>query len=264
MRIAVDGFDAYAYSGGRPLAPGRPGVLFVHGAANDHSVWMLQSRYFAHHGWNAMAVDLPGHGRSAGTALPSVEAIAGWLAALADAAGLARYAVVGHSMGALAALEHAARYGERVCAAALLGPAVPMAVSDALLDAAAADEPRARAMITGWSHGPAHQLGGSRQPGTWLSGQTLRLLERATPGVLHVDLSACRRYANGMQAAAAVECPVLLVLGARDQMAPPRNAAALENALRDAHVVTLPGAGHAMMSEEPDQVLDALRGFVPG
>ena len=43
-----------------------PTLMFVHGAANDHSVWALQSRYFAHHGFNVLAVDLPAHGRSAG------------------------------------------------------------------------------------------------------------------------------------------------------------------------------------------------------
>ena len=52
----------------RPFDAAQPTVVFVHGAANDHSVWALQSRYFAHHGCNVLAVDLPGHGRSAGPA----------------------------------------------------------------------------------------------------------------------------------------------------------------------------------------------------
>ena len=81
MRIAVDGHSAYAYTGSRPLAAGRPAVVFVHGAANDHSVFALQSRYFAHHGYNVAAVDLPGHGRSEGAALASIAALADWLAA---------------------------------------------------------------------------------------------------------------------------------------------------------------------------------------
>jgi pimeloyl-ACP methyl ester carboxylesterase len=46
----------------------KPTVVFIHGVLNDHSVWILQSRYLANHGWNVLAVDLPGHCRSAGEA----------------------------------------------------------------------------------------------------------------------------------------------------------------------------------------------------
>ena len=261
MRFAADGREVYAYTGARAHAAQQPAVVFVHGAGNDHSVWSLQSRYFAHHGFRVLAVDLPGHGRSAGPALTSVEAIADWLAVATAAAGLADYALVGHSMGALASLEHAARHGARVRQLALLGIAVPMAVSDALLDAAARNDPQAYELITGWSHAPAAQLGGNRLPGVWLPGQTLRLLERSAPGVLHTDLVACQRYANGLAAAAAVQCPSLVVRAERDVMAPPRAAVAIESALKGC-VSGLAGTGHAMMAEQPDAVLDALRTFL--
>jgi pimeloyl-ACP methyl ester carboxylesterase len=264
MRLTVQGRAAYVYTGARPLTSAQPAVVFVHGAGNDHSVWSLQSRYFAHHGFDMLAPDLPGHGRSEGPALDSVEALADWIAALTDAAGLTQYALVGHSMGALAALEHTARCSERVSRIALLGPAVPMAVSDALLDAAAHDEPKAFELITGWSYSPAKQLGGNRLPGVWLTGQTLRMMERGAPGVLHADLRACHAYANGLQAAATVARPVLLLMGARDLMAPSRSTTALRDALRDARSVILPDTGHAMMSEQPDDVLDALRAFLVG
>jgi len=65
MRISVNGGECYAYTGFHRLDPAQPTIAFVHGAANDHSVWALQSRYFAHHGFNVLAVDLPAHGRSA-------------------------------------------------------------------------------------------------------------------------------------------------------------------------------------------------------
>jgi pimeloyl-ACP methyl ester carboxylesterase len=261
MRLTVGGHEVYAYTGARAFDAGQPTIVFVHGAANDHSVWMLQSRYFAHHGRNVLALDLPGHGRSGGEPLASVEAIAEWLGGLIDAARLARVALVGHSMGALACLELASRRSD-VDALALLGPAVPMAVNEALIDAARRNEHVALELINGWSHSAAHQLGGNRQPGLWMMGQSLRLLERTRPGVLHVDLAACSRYENGLAAAAKVRCPTLLLLGARDQMAPARNAAPLVQALQDARTVTLPGTGHAMMTEAPDAVLDALRGFI--
>jgi pimeloyl-ACP methyl ester carboxylesterase len=262
MRLQVAGRDVYAYTGARAFDAALPTILFVHGAANDHSVWALQSRYFAHHGANVLAVDLPGHGRSGGDALTSVEAIADWVVALLDAIGVDRAALVGHSMGSLAVLDAAGRYPGRVSNLALLAPAVPMAVSDVLLSAAYANDHVAYELITGWSFSDAHQLGGNVQPGVWMTGNGLRLMERTRPGVLYADLRACHEYAEGLSAAAAVRSSTLLILGQRDQMAPPRNAQGLIAALRDKRVVTVPGCGHSLMTEAPDEVLDALRAFL--
>ena len=88
MWLSVQGQQAYAYTGGKPFDPSLPTVVFIHGAQHDHSVWILQSRYLAHHGYGVLAVDLPGHGRSAGAPLASVEDMAAWVAALLDAAGV--------------------------------------------------------------------------------------------------------------------------------------------------------------------------------
>ncbi len=262
MRLILAKGDTYAYTGGRPPEAAKPVLVFVHGAANDHSVWALQSRYLAHHGWNVLAVDLPGHGRSNGDALPSVEAIADWIPAVLDAAGAAEAALVGHSLGALAVLECAARHPGRVRKAVLAGPAAPMTVSDDLLAAAKANDHVACELINGWSYSAAKQLGGSAMPGMWLTGNAMRLLERTRPGVLYTDLLACSAYAGGLAAASKVRCPVLLILGARDIMAPPKNAQALIAALSDRRVVSLQDCGHALMAEQPDGVLDALRAFL--
>jgi len=258
----VNGQAAYAYTGGRAFDGALPTVVFVHGASNDHSVWALQSRYFAHHGRNVFAVDLPGHGRSLGEAHASVAEIADWLMVMLDALAVPRAAFVGHSLGSLAVIDAAARYPECVSRVALLGPSAPMLVADELLDAAKRDDHVAFELITGWTFSPAHQLGGSEQPGTWMSGSALRLMERSGQGVLYRDLLACRDYSEGVRAAGSIRCPALLILGRRDLMAPPANAAALIEALADKRVVTLPDCGHSMMAEAPRAVLDALRDFL--
>ena len=262
MRLRVAGREAYAYTGTRPLEASLPTVVFVHGAGNDHSVWLLQSRYFAHHGMNALALDLPGHGRSEGPALASVEALADWIVATLDAAGVRKASLVGHSLGALAVLSCAARHTSRVSKIALLGPAVPMEVSEALLAAAKANDHVAYELVNGWSTSPGKQIGGNTVPGQWLLGLSMRLLERTPPGVFHADLAACHAWTGGLEAAAAVRCPALVILGARDLMAPPRTAKALIDTLSDVRTVTLPETGHSMMAEEPDAVLDRLRAFL--
>jgi pimeloyl-ACP methyl ester carboxylesterase len=261
MRFNVAGRNVYAYTGSRAFDAAKPTAMFVHGAAHDHGVFALQSRYFAWHGMNAVAVDLPAHGRSDGGALASVEAIADWLQAAMDALSIERAHLVGHSMGALGALECAARHPQRVARLALLGASAPMPVSDDLLAAAERNDHVAYELINGWSFSAGGQLGGNTVPGVWMLGNSMRLMERTRDGVLANDLAACHRYANGVEAASHVRCPTLVLMGARDIMAPPRNANALVAALPDVKVVSLPDTGHSLMAERPDAVLDALRAF---
>ncbi|MEW5887827.1 MAG: alpha/beta hydrolase [Pseudomonadota bacterium] len=262
MELTVNGRTAYCYTGGRPFDARLPAVVFIHGAQNDHSVWGLQSRYFAHHGRTVLVPDLPGHGRSPGPVLTSVEAMADWLVALLDAAGVARASLVGHSMGSLISLDAAARHPQRVAHIALIGSAVPMPVSEVLLEAARSEEARAENMVNIWSHGPRGHLGGSTVPGLWLIGVNRRLMERAAPGVLFNDLNACNAYSAGTEAAARVGCPALVIAGSRDQMTPAKAAKALAETIPGARLVTIEGCGHSLLAEFPDAVLDALRGFL--
>ena len=258
MELEVDGRRAFAATGGRPFDPARPAIAFVHGAGGDHSVWALQTRYFAHHGFSVLAVDLPGHGRSEPPALDSVPAMAGWLLACLDAAGAKRWSLVGHSLGALVALEAAARAPRRIAALALLGVNYPMAVHDELLASAAANEHRALELISAWGHSHGAHLGRNRVPGLWMVGASLRLLERAPEGTLDADLRAAAGYRGGLDAAAGIACPTLLLLGRRDRMTRPASARALAEAIAGAQVEVLPDCGHMIMQERPDEALRAL------
>jgi len=262
VNLEVNGKQAYAYTGGKAFDPALPAVVFVHGAEHDHSVWALQSRYLAHHGRSVLAVDLPGHGRSEGPALTSVEAMAQWLLALLDAAGARCPAVIGHSMGSLVALEAASCKPDRVEKLVLIGSAFPMRVSEELLAATRDDEPLAQDMVNIWSHASYAQYPSNPGPGFWVMGENMRLMQRQKKGVMHADFAACNRYANGITAASKVVCPVLLLLGKRDVMTPPRATRELVAALKSARTVEIAGSGHALMAEKPDEVLDALRAFL--
>jgi len=262
MEIKVDDTSIFADSGGCPFDPELPAVLFLHGAGMDRTVWALQSRYLAHHGCSVLALDLAGHGRSGGAAAESVAASADWLAAFLDAAGLKKAALVGHSMGALIALDFAARYPDRMRALALLGVAGAMPVHPDLLAAAEGNDALAFQLITSWGHGAVGHYGGAKLPGAWLLGAGGRLLERVRPGVLHRDLAACDAYREAPARAAAVACPTLLVLGADDMMTPAKAGRKLAAAFADASVETIAGCGHMMMVEKPDETLAALKRFL--
>lgn len=258
MHLTIDGHEAFVATGGKPLAPSLPAILFLHGAGFDHSVWALQSRWFAHHGHAVLAPDLPGHGRSAGAPLTTIAALAQWSAALLRQAGVSAARVVGHSMGALIALELAARHPHLVTRLALIGAAAAMPVGPELLKAAEADDHDAVDMVTIWGLGPAAELGGNRAPGLWMHGGAERVLEANRPGVLYTDLAACNAYQDGAAAAAKISVPTTLIIGERDLMTPARNGRALAGMIAASRLVVLKGAGHTMMVERPDEVLDEL------
>jgi len=262
MKFLVQNQPCYAYTGGKPFDASKPALLFIHGAANDHSVWHLQARYFAHHGWNVMAVDLPGHGRSEGSARKSISEYSQWVIAFLDNANIRSAALCGHSMGSLIALDTALKFPDRVSQLVLMGAAIPMPVTDVLLNAARDDTAVANEMLVAWGHGPQTRLGASNVPGVSLTGTYRRLLGQADAGVLHNDLSACNAYAASPDALAAMKVSTLILVGDSDQMTPPKAAAALAKQLPHARTVNLAGAGHGMMYEDSGGATDAMVEFL--
>ncbi len=258
MELQVDGKPAFVATQGHALDPTRPSILFVHGVGLDHSIWTLPMRYFARHGRNVLAVDLPGHGRSVGPALAKIEALGEWLIRLLDAATIRQSALVGYSMGSLVTLAAAALHPERLRALALLGPAAPMPVHERLSAAAGANDHAAIDMLNIWAHTGNAQLGGLGAPGLWKLGAAARLWELTAPGVIHADLKACAEYTDGQTHATRINCPTLLILGDRDIMTPPAAGKQLSAAIPGARVVSIPNCGHAMLDEQPNAVLDAL------
>lgn len=255
MLYEVEGNTVYCDDGGVAHVAGQPALLLVHGALNDHSVWAEVSRRFAEQGYNVLAPDLPGHGRSGGTAKADIAELSAWVIALMDAAGIANAMLAGHSMGALVALETAAAVPGRVRRLAMLGVAFPMRVSDALLAAARDDVVAAIEMVTGWSHAPVDGsvIDKTRQ-------MMLGLAAASTEPLLYIDLHACNSYTGGETAAHGVRCPALFIAGTQDRMTPAKASRLLTAALPDARVVQL-DAGHAMLAEQPDGVFDALLAF---
>jgi pimeloyl-ACP methyl ester carboxylesterase len=257
VNFAVDGKAAFAYTAAHDLDAKKPTLVFIHGAGLDHSLFGLQSRYFGYHGWNVLAVDLPGHGRSAGPPVASIGGMADWLFLLLDTLKIQKASLVGHSMGALVAVECAARQPARVERIALIGVAYPMKVTEVFLDAARRNDHAAYDMATIWGHAPQVPLGGNPNPGMWMYGDALARLRRLAPGVLYKDLKACNDY----QLAGNVSCPALFILGRRDVMTPPKAAVELQKRMPNSKTILLPASGHAPMAEAPDATLDALIQF---
>jgi pimeloyl-ACP methyl ester carboxylesterase len=260
MILSINDAETFVATGGRDFDPALPSIMLLHGAGFDHTTWALHSRWFAHHGFGVLAPDLPGHGRSQGAALATIAEMADWTAALLEAAGASKARLVGHSMGSLIALETSARHPAKVSGLSLIGTAATMTVGPDLLRAAEANEHAAIDMVSIWGLGFQAELGGSLAPGLWMHSGAQRVLENSRPGVLFNDLSACNAYQGALAAAAKVTVPTTLILGERDMMTPAKAGKALAAAIPNARTIVLPGAGHMMMVERPDELLAALQG----
>jgi pimeloyl-ACP methyl ester carboxylesterase len=261
-----------ALAAGFEAPPAAPACVLLHGALNDHRAWRWQARALARAGVPVLAPDWPGHGLSAGPALPSVDAMADWLLGLLDALQVGPVILAGHSMGSLVALEAAARLGPRARGLVLVGTAAPMKVAPAMLELALNDPASAIGQIGQFSVAQPKPIDGEAPPLPGMLRRAQRIRQRletmmrdnlapgTAHGLLHTDLSACNEYAHALERAAELSCPTWLVSGSKDKMTPAKATTALQAALgkRLARVELLDG-GHTLMAEQAQGVLQVLR-----
>lgn len=252
MDIDLDGQRAHAAYG--PPAARAPTHVLVHGAGMSGAGYFDVAAGLNARGVPTLAVDLPGHGASAGPLLPTVEAAASWLARFIEATGLGTVTLVGHSFGALVALDCAARHPEHVDGIGLIAVSAPMPVNSAVLTAARENVGEAIEMLT--EFGFPRRAEGARES----AGQTATrtLFEAAPAGALYADLVACDHYSSGLKRAAEVALPTRLILGEFDRLTPIRHAEPLIDALGTQDVTIVPAAGHMLLAEAPAAVVEAL------
>lgn len=258
MILNLQGHALFADTGGAEHDPSRPTAVFIHGVLNDHHVWSVAARQVATWGWNVLALDLPGHGQSAGPAPSSVEAAAETVLAYLNALHINEAALIGHSWGSLIALEAAARDSARqpgrVCALVMVGTAYPMRVSPVLLDLALSDPLKAIEKITRYSHTASTDAATVQASRSLM--QTVHLRDPAA-AVMHTGFMACDQYRGAEAALSLLNCPTHFVLGQYDQMTPSTAAQSLIDGAPNPTVVMV-AAGHAIMSEAPEALWQAL------
>ena len=253
MKFTVNGKAHFASDGGRKHDPSRRNLVLLHGSGVNQTFWSLQTRYLAYHGFNVVSVDLPGHGQSDRPPLGTVVELADWLAAFVEAAELQQTAVLGHSLGALMALEFAARHAACCDAIVLAGIAAKMPVHPTLLESAKVNDPLAIELIDSWCHARDNHIGGHPVPGGWMTGSTRRLQESAAPGVLWTDLNACNEFKDADRLLPNIKCPVCIISATEDRMTPAKAGRALCDRIVGAAYVLIQGAGHNMMLEKPTE-----------
>ena len=246
--LTVNGETVY-YAHRQSRKASRAALVFIHGAGGSHQVWLCQVRGLAQ--VSSYALDLPGHGQSAGQGPDSIATYADWLSAFLDAAGLERAVLVGHSMGGAIALDMALRCPERVAGLGLVATGARLRVAPAVLEGLRSDPAAAVRLIGEWAYGP------QAPP------EMIRLGEEqiaaTPPEVLYDDFAACNAF-DVTGRLSEITTPTVVVCGSEDRMTPPKYAAYLRDSIPGAALHLVEGAGHMVMLEKPEEVTAILAG----
>ena len=262
MYFEISGKQVFATTGGKPFDNSKPTVVFLHGSGLDHTVWNLQSRFFAFRNYSVLALDLPGHTSSEGPPLESIEAMADWLRDVVEALDADKLSLVAHSQGCLVALEYASRYPERLRSISLVTSGLATPVNDFLLNAARDDPESAVAMMLSWGFGPAGHLHQGPIPGNSMVSAGRKIMRDNTPEALATDLNACNDYTNGVAAAEKAPGPVQVIVAGKDRMAPRKATDELIKRLSQPEVALIPESGHIVPQEVPNKCRTLLRDFI--
>ncbi|GAB4211914.1 MAG: alpha/beta fold hydrolase [Roseiflexaceae bacterium] len=226
-----------------------PPLICIHGAGGTHRHWGYLLRELSGVA-RVLALDLPGHGRSAGPGRAEIGAYSAALLALMDALGLECAALAGHSMGGAVALWTALHAPERVAGLELVCTGGRLRVHPALLEALAQDPPAAVRQIVEWSYPPGTPAE--------LRARAEADYARCDPAIFRDDLLACDRFDLSARLGE-IRVPTAVVVGSEDRMTPPKYAQALQAAIPGAHLTVIPNTGHMAPIEQPATVAAALR-----
>jgi len=241
----------YAYSNGGLAS--QPPIVLIHGAGSDHLVWPAQLRRLR--GWNVITVDLPGHGRSDGTALQSIEAYANSLLAFFDRLKIYQVILAGHSMGGAIAQTLARLYPQRVAGLALL------ACGANLNGAIALSELLCNPVTRSLAYQQLENNLFARGADVNLVNRTLQALKKVRTGVLYADWLACARFESS-QWVSEINVPVWVAVGAQDRFTPPGASIFLAERMNHARLQVIERAGHMVLLEQPEKTARTLAGWL--
>lgn len=234
------------------FSPQRQTLVFIHGSGGTHEDWNQQLLALKNN-FNIAALDLPGHGKSAGPGEQEVFAYVAFVEKFIKTAGIVKPVLIGHSLGAAICLGFAIKKGDEAAAIVPVGGGVTMPVNPLILDGLKNDPPATIAAIAKFSVTKANR----EKFGAPLADA----LSRANRETIHGDFTACSRL-DITAAITGIRVPTLVICGAEDKMTPPAMSGYLRDNIPGAVLALIPEAGHFAMLENPDKFNITLTDFV--
>jgi pimeloyl-ACP methyl ester carboxylesterase len=254
--IDIENKSVHASDAGQGIDSSKDTIVFLHGSGLSHIVWSLTEQFFSSKNFNVLAIDLPGHGNSDGPCLDSIEKITDWLEKVFEKLNLKNLTIIGHSQGCLEALEYSFKYKARLKKMVLMGGSYQMPVNKDLIDLASNGDSDAVKLMMKWGYkGSKNFIGGN---------PIERIIQspRDISEILAVDLIACNNYANGLEAAKSISCPIMLVFGELDKMVNLEAGKKFANLVNNSITHIIPGSGHMIMIEKAFEMREKVLEFL--
>lgn len=231
-------------------------LVFLHGAGDSARAWREQAKYF---GARAYALDLPGHGERPDT-LPELASVADYARAVytivTEELRLARPIIAGHSLGGLIALQMGLDYASELGGLILVGTGARMRVLPALLETARAEPEQALRALK--------NIAAISRNDPALSARLLNEQVQPAPNILYRDLMACNGFDVMERLQELRDLPTLILCGAEDRNAPVKYSEYLRAHIADSVLKIIPGAGHYVQGEKPEEVNQAIAEWFAG
>ena len=231
-------------------APPTPLVL-VHGAGGNLYHWPPGLRRLPDH--DVYAIDLPGHGRSDGPGRDSIEAYVEILYKWARALALPPFVVAGHSMGGAIAQTFALEHPEMLRGLVLVATGARLRVHPDILNGIKTDMSKVGEQLVTWSYGQKATPQQKRQ--------FLKQFMSVPSEVMYGDWAACNVF-DIREKLSQIHTPTLVVAGSMDKMTPEKYGRYMAEHIPDADFALIEGGGHMLMQEQPQLLINAIRGFL--
>ena len=256
MIFNIENKSVHASDAGQGINISKDTIVFLHGSGLSHIVWSLAEQFFSSKNFNVLSIDLPGHGNSEGPCLDSIEKISDWLEKVFEKLNLNDLIIISHSQGCLEALEYSLKYKDRLKKLVFVGGSYRMPVNEDLIDLASNGDSDAVKLMMKWGYeGSKKFIGGN---------PIERIIKspRDISEILAVDLIACNNYKNGSEAAKAITCPVMLVLGELDKMVNLEFGKKFANLVKNSKTHIIEGCGHMIMIEKAFEMREKVLEFL--
>ena len=256
MIFDIENKSVHASDAGQGINISKDTIVFLHGSGLSHIVWSLTEQFFSNKSFNVLSIDLPGHGRSDGPCLESIEKIADWLEEVFNNLKLKDLILVGHSQGCLEILEYIYRYKDKIEKAVFVGGSNKMPVHPDLIKLAQNGDSDAVKLMMKWGYeGSKKFIGGNPV-------EKIIQSPRDISEILAIDLNACNNYTNGQDASKTINCPTMFILGEKDKMVDLEHAKKFANSVKDSCTHVIHGSGHMIMIEKAFEMREKILEFL--